>query len=148
MKKKSLKDLNYRRKKKNHLVGGNGRPKFRTLKAYTQGHEEDCYSYDRTISLRPLPIRTGQRRVVAVRTYSGREYAEMILIYRESARNVTRAFAMYRVHYGVESSSHNARRDGATPHSIVEVQTWLNDMFVNKWIGRYGPRRWPTRSPD
>ncbi|GBP21873.1 hypothetical protein EVAR_6845_1 [Eumeta japonica] len=35
-----------------------------------------------------------------------------------------------------------------TPLSVVEVQTWLNDVFVNNWIGRYGPCRWPPRSPN
>ena len=25
---------------------------------------------------------------------------------------------------------------------------WLNTKFPNRWIGRYGPVRWPPRSPD
>ncbi|GBP32888.1 hypothetical protein EVAR_81678_1 [Eumeta japonica] len=40
------------------------------------------------------------------------------------------------------------RHDRAMPHSPVEVETWLKDMFENNCIARYGPRRWPPRAPD
>ena len=36
--------------------------------------------------------------------------------------------------------------DGAPAHSVVPGS--LNDMFGEQWIGRYGPFRWPARSPD
>lgn len=38
--------------------------------------------------------------------------------------------------------------DGAPAHSVVEARERLNRMFNERWIGRYGPRRWPARSPD
>lgn len=38
--------------------------------------------------------------------------------------------------------------DGAPAHSVVAARERLNDMFGEQWIGRYGPSRWPARSPD
>lgn len=38
--------------------------------------------------------------------------------------------------------------DGAPAHSVVSARERLTDMFGQQWIGRYGPRRWPARSPD
>lgn len=38
--------------------------------------------------------------------------------------------------------------DGAPAHSAVLVRNYLNTLFGNRWIGRFGPRRWPARSPD
>lgn len=38
--------------------------------------------------------------------------------------------------------------DGAPAHSAVVVRDALNAMFQDRWIGRFGPRRWPARSPD
>lgn len=38
--------------------------------------------------------------------------------------------------------------DGAPAHSVVEARHCLNQMFGERWIGRYGPQRWPARSPD
>lgn len=38
--------------------------------------------------------------------------------------------------------------DGAPAHSVVEARQRLNQMFGNQWIGRFGPQRWPPRSPD
>lgn len=40
------------------------------------------------------------------------------------------------------------QQDGAPAHSVVEVRNRLNELFGNQWIGRYGPHRWPARSPD
>ncbi|CAK1581247.1 unnamed protein product [Parnassius mnemosyne] len=38
--------------------------------------------------------------------------------------------------------------DGAPPHSVLLARERLNTMFGEQWIGRYGHRRWPARSPD
>lgn len=38
--------------------------------------------------------------------------------------------------------------DGAPSHSVSEVRDCLNSLFGSQWIGRYGPHRWPARSPD
>lgn len=40
------------------------------------------------------------------------------------------------------------QQDGAPPHTTREVRSLLNELFPNSWIGRYGPRAWPARSPD
>lgn len=38
--------------------------------------------------------------------------------------------------------------DGCPVHSSQPVAQWLNRTYPNRWIGRYGPVRWPARSPD
>ena len=38
--------------------------------------------------------------------------------------------------------------DRAPVHSSNEVQQTLYQMFGDRWIGRFGPIRWPARSPD
>ncbi|XP_050302991.1 uncharacterized protein LOC126740868 [Anthonomus grandis grandis] len=38
--------------------------------------------------------------------------------------------------------------DGCPAHNGRIVQNSLNQCFGEKWIGRYGPVRWPPRSPD
>lgn len=38
--------------------------------------------------------------------------------------------------------------DGAPAHSTAAVTRFLNEMFVDRWIGRFGPIAWPPRSPD
>lgn len=38
--------------------------------------------------------------------------------------------------------------DGAPPHSAAAVTRFLNEMFPDRWIGRFGPIAWPPRSPD
>ncbi|CAK1587056.1 unnamed protein product [Parnassius mnemosyne] len=38
--------------------------------------------------------------------------------------------------------------DGAPAHSVVAARQRLTEMFGENWIGRYGPSRWPARSPD
>lgn len=38
--------------------------------------------------------------------------------------------------------------DGAPAHSVATARQWLNNTFGAQWIGRFGPRRWPARSPD
>lgn len=40
------------------------------------------------------------------------------------------------------------QHDGAPPHWVTPVRQHLNRNFPNRWIGRYGPREWPPRSPD
>ncbi|PSN51876.1 hypothetical protein C0J52_11581 [Blattella germanica] len=44
------------------------------------------------------------------------------------------------------------QQDGAPPHFAVSVRTWLNELFLNRWIGRGSrdlpaPLPWPPRSP-
>lgn len=38
--------------------------------------------------------------------------------------------------------------DEAPAHSVVPARERLSEMFGQQWIGRYGPTRWPARSPD
>lgn len=40
------------------------------------------------------------------------------------------------------------QQDGAGPHNARIVTNYLNQQFPGRWIGRYGPVRWPARSPD
>lgn len=40
------------------------------------------------------------------------------------------------------------QQDGATPHNARINVDWLNRNFNERWIGTYGPIRWPARSPD
>jgi hypothetical protein len=40
------------------------------------------------------------------------------------------------------------QHDGAPPHFGINVRTYLNNNFANRWIGRGGPVIWPPRSPD
>ncbi|XP_018368776.1 PREDICTED: uncharacterized protein LOC108764871 [Trachymyrmex cornetzi] len=40
------------------------------------------------------------------------------------------------------------QQDGAGPHKARIVTDFLNQQFPARWMGRYGPIRWPTRSPD
>ncbi|KYN12730.1 hypothetical protein ALC57_15089 [Trachymyrmex cornetzi] len=39
-------------------------------------------------------------------------------------------------------------QDGAGPHNARIVTNYLNEQFPRRWMGRYGPIRWPARSPD
>ena len=38
--------------------------------------------------------------------------------------------------------------DGAPPHWGLQVRAFLNDTFLECWIGRSGPAAWLPRSPD
>ncbi|EFN87845.1 hypothetical protein EAI_10117, partial [Harpegnathos saltator] len=40
------------------------------------------------------------------------------------------------------------QQDGAQPHYGRIVRNYLNDTFLNRWIGRRGTIEWPPRSPD
>jgi len=40
------------------------------------------------------------------------------------------------------------QQDGAGPHNARIVTNYLNEQFPRRWMGRYGPIRWPARSPD
>ena len=34
------------------------------------------------------------------------------------------------------------------PHYTRQVREYLNESFLNRWLGRGGPVAWPPRSPD
>jgi hypothetical protein len=53
-------------------------------------------------------------------------------------------------HYAVPQLSCDAwfQQDGAPPHFGNIVRQFLNERFLNKWIGRGGFLSWPPRSPD
>lgn len=38
--------------------------------------------------------------------------------------------------------------DGSSVHSVLKARKWLNNTFGSQWIGRFGPRKWPSKSPD
>jgi hypothetical protein len=38
--------------------------------------------------------------------------------------------------------------DGCPAHNARNVQSFLNENYQNRWIGRQGPVAWPARSPD
>ena len=38
--------------------------------------------------------------------------------------------------------------DGVPPHFIRPVTEWLNNHFLNQWVGRKGSVVWTPRSPD
>jgi len=40
------------------------------------------------------------------------------------------------------------QQDGAGPHNARIVTNFLNNEFPGRWMDRYGPIRWPARSPD
>lgn len=40
------------------------------------------------------------------------------------------------------------QQDGASIHSTLAVRSYLNQLFGDKWIGRYSAYPWPARSPD
>lgn len=40
------------------------------------------------------------------------------------------------------------QQDGCPAHTSRIAREKLNNMFPNKWIGKYGPHHWPARSPD
>ena len=40
------------------------------------------------------------------------------------------------------------QQDGAGAHNARIVTNYLNEHFPERWMGRYGPIRWPARSPD
>lgn len=40
------------------------------------------------------------------------------------------------------------QQDGAPPHYAVDVRRYLDEIFLNRWIGRRGHIEWPARSPD
>uniref|UniRef100_A0A8D8Z5S1 Transposase n=1 Tax=Cacopsylla melanoneura TaxID=428564 RepID=A0A8D8Z5S1_9HEMI len=40
------------------------------------------------------------------------------------------------------------QQDGAPPHFSRIAREKVNEMFLNRWIGRGGPENWPPRSPD
>jgi len=40
------------------------------------------------------------------------------------------------------------QQDGARPYNARVVTNYLDQMFPERWMGRYDPIRWPARSPD
>ncbi|KAJ8947603.1 hypothetical protein NQ318_010115 [Aromia moschata] len=40
------------------------------------------------------------------------------------------------------------QQDGCPAHSTIQVCSWLNKRYKEKWIGRYGPICWPAGSHD
>lgn len=40
------------------------------------------------------------------------------------------------------------QQDGAPPHNKRCVTNFLDRTFPDRWMGRFGPLRWPARSPD
>ena len=40
------------------------------------------------------------------------------------------------------------QQDGAAAHYSNVAKNWLNENFINSWIGRRGTLDWPARSPD
>ena len=40
------------------------------------------------------------------------------------------------------------QQDGAPLHWGLRVRQFLNETFLDQWIGRDGPILWPSRSPD
>lgn len=40
------------------------------------------------------------------------------------------------------------QQDGAAPHNAGIVQNYLEQHFVDRWIGTNGPVRWPPKSSD
>ncbi len=40
------------------------------------------------------------------------------------------------------------QQDGASPHWLLTVRNYLDQIFPHRWIGRGGPTEWPPRSPD
>ena len=39
-------------------------------------------------------------------------------------------------------------QDGASQHFAIVVHEWLNEHFLQKWLGQHDPHEWPARSPD
>lgn len=40
------------------------------------------------------------------------------------------------------------QQDGCPSHTSRVARAMINNMFPNKWIGKYGPINFPPRSPD
>lgn len=40
------------------------------------------------------------------------------------------------------------QHDGAPPHNARIISNYLNNQFLERWIGNNGPVLWPARSPD
>lgn len=40
------------------------------------------------------------------------------------------------------------QQDGAPCHTAHVTQTYLNTVFPDRWVGKFGPIAWPARSPD
>jgi len=40
------------------------------------------------------------------------------------------------------------QQDAAAPHYGRNVHYYLNEVFVERWLGRRGSIEWPAQSPD
>lgn len=40
------------------------------------------------------------------------------------------------------------QQDGCPAHTARITRACLNEIFLRKWISKFGPRHWPARSPD
>lgn len=40
------------------------------------------------------------------------------------------------------------QQDGAPAHTAIVTRRYLNDVFPDRWVGKFGPIAWPPRSPD
>lgn len=40
------------------------------------------------------------------------------------------------------------QQDGAPAHTAVVTREYLNEVFPDRWVGKFGPITWPARSPD
>lgn len=48
---------------------------------------------------------------------------------------------------GILYSAH-FQQDGAPAHTAHITREYLNEIFPNRWVGKFGPIGWPARSPD
>ena len=48
---------------------------------------------------------------------------------------------------GISQSAH-LQQDGAPAHTAVATRNFLNETFQDRWVSKFGPTPWPSRSPD
>ena len=42
----------------------------------------------------------------------------------------------------------HVQQDGVPAHTAHSTQQYLNHIFTDRWVGKFGPVSWPARSPD
>lgn len=40
------------------------------------------------------------------------------------------------------------QQDGAPAHTAISTRNYLDEVFPERWVGKFGPVAWPARSPD
>jgi len=40
------------------------------------------------------------------------------------------------------------QQDGAPAHGAIMIRNYPNQIYPQRWMGRFGPLPWPARSPD